>query len=822
MGQKAGERLVTEEKKEKRDIHERIAAFIAQQVVRKRFLVLLFMVGASLFWLYHCTHVEFYTHFPDLLPEHPYIDLVKKYSTFGATNQVLVEIRVKEGDIFNQNTLKKILGISDDMIYIDGVDRNKINSIGVRKVKHFKITSWGMEFPSLMYPDPPQTDEEMEYLKSNIYSNTLYYGKLVSLDSKAAMIIAEFFEEGVDYNLIYDKLQEIKHKYSDENNEIFIVGGPYLYGVVSHYAGWHLPPNTSQKSLIPYLYDVVRQNATQTASVFVITGIVMLLLAWVYTRHGRLTILPMLSAIVAAIWGIGFIGLIGHNLDPLILVVPLLISARALSHSIQHNWRINEEYAKCKDIKLACERTITALFYPGLSGIITDAMGILLIAAVPIPIMFKLGIICFCWAMSMIFVVLIQDTIFYLYLPPMKNIDVWYEKKREGKIEEYMRYAALAGKGRGKHVIFAIVVIMAVISGYYTLQLKVGDVFPGTPILKEKSEYNQSCFVMAEDFPGLMDPLLIIARDDSPRGINTARLMNKVSEFQFYLMQNPLIKQTVSIADLIKNLHLRYMQNDPKRYILPNTDPGIGTMLFLLMGGGAEPGDFDPYYLPDNEAAQMTVYCADHTTDTIDEIINYCKDFISKIEEKGIHFDLASGSVGVVAATNDAVRKDQILLSTAAFVMVFLFCWLFFQSPVAAGLLVLPLGLANLFVFGYMGFRGIGLNLQTLPVSTIAVGIGVDYGIYLLSRIKEETIRFGTLETGIIEAIRTAGNAITITALIIMAGVFFWFISDIKFQSDMGFLLSLVTFFHLLGTLFFLPTLVYLVRPSFILKKVKA
>ena len=352
----------------KQDLHDRIAAWVGRQVVRKKLFVLIFMIVATIFWLYQCTHVQVFTFFPDLLPEHPYIDLVKKYTGFGATNQVLIELRAKDGTIFNKDTLKKVIDISEDCVFIEGVDRNKIYSIGVSKCKNFKITSWGMEFPSLMFPDPPETEEDMEYLKSNIYSNTLYYGRLLSLDSKAALINTEFFEEGVDYNQVYEKLEAIKQKYSDENHEIHIVGGPYLYGVVSHYIG-------------------------QTGMVFVITGLVMLLLSAVYTRHLRLTLLPMASAIVAAIWGVGFIGLTGNNLDPLILVVPLLISARALSHSIQHNWRINEEYAKCKDIDLACERTISALFYPGVSGIVTDAMGILLIAFVPIPIMFKLGII---------------------------------------------------------------------------------------------------------------------------------------------------------------------------------------------------------------------------------------------------------------------------------------------------------------------------------------------------------------------------------------------------------------------------------------------
>ena len=109
-----------------------------------------------------------------------------------------------------------------------------------------------------------------------------------------------------------------------------------------------------------------------------------------------------------------------------------------------------------------------------------------------------------------------------------------------------------------------------------------------------------------------------------------------------------------------------------------------------------------------------------------------------------------------------------------------------------------------------------------LSQTSIAVGIGVDYGIYLLSRIKEESIRLQSFQEGLMEAIRTAGNAVTITAVLIIVGVIFWVISDIKFQSDMGILLAIVTFFHLLGTLFLLPYLVMVVKPKFILKEIGA
>ena len=775
---------------------ERVVSLIAKFIVKRRLFIFIVLVLASLFWGYQMLSLSVNTYFPDLLPRHQYIDLLKKYSSFGGANQVLIEIRVKEGTIFNPNTLDKIIKISDDLIYIQGVDRNKIVSIGVSKIKNFKATAWGLEFPSLMFPAPPETDEEMEALKRNIYSNTLYYGKLISMDSKSALIVAEFFSEGVDYDEVYSRFQKILKDYSDENNEIFIVGGPYLYGLVSHY----LP---------------------QTGMVLTLTILSMFLLTFLYTRSFRLTVLPMLSALICGIWGLGFLCFIGYNLDPLILVIPLLVSARALSHSIQFNWRIHEEFAARGEIRGACEATIKGLFYPGVAGIITDGMGILLIAFLPIPILMKLGLVIFFWSMSMILIVLILNPVLYFYFPPMKKVNKWREKKKGGLMEGVMRVIALSSKGKGGYVIICIAIIMAVITGYYALKLNVGDVYPGTPILKESSAYNQACAVMYKDFPGLMDPLLIIARADGERGIVLSSMMNKMSEFQSYLMQNPLIEGTVSIADLIKNLHLKFMENNPKYYILPDSDSAIGEMLFLLMSGGAEPGDFDQYYTSDQKATNILVYCNDHTTKTIENIFDYCRDFISQIKEKHIHFDLATGQVGIVAAVNAVVEKDQTLLLIVAFSITYLFCAFFFQSFVAALLLIIPLMLANLFVFGYMGFSGLGLNLQTLPVSTIAVGIGVDYGIYLLGRIREESIRVGTLGEGILEAVRTAGNAITITGLIIIAGVAFWGFSEIKFQADMGFLLAIVTIFHLLGTLFLLPALVYLVRPKFILKKIE-
>jgi predicted RND superfamily exporter protein len=205
-------------------------------------------------------------------------------------------------------------------------------------------------------------------------------------------------------------LQALKQKYEDQNTKFHIVGEPYLYGVIFSY----LP---------------------QTSILFVITVVVMLFIAWLYTRSLRLILIPMVSAVICGIWGLGFMQLVHWNLDPLVMVIPLLISARSLSHSIQFNWRINEEYAQSKNLEESCYNTVKGLFFPGMAGIITDGLGILLIALIPVPLMYKLGISIFVWSMSMIFSVLIFNPVINLYLPPMKKVDQWRAARRSGFME---------------------------------------------------------------------------------------------------------------------------------------------------------------------------------------------------------------------------------------------------------------------------------------------------------------------------------------------------------------------------------------------------
>ena len=769
---------------------------IAQFIVTRRLLIAILVLASTGFFLYHALQIPVKTFFPDLLPQnHSFVKLIKKHPKFGGTNSVIIGLEVKDGDIFTQKTLQKIIDFSNELYFLPSVDRTKVVSLGVNKVRNAKITSWGISSPSILFPEAPKTEEGIDQLKADVYSNPAYYGNLVSLDAKVALIKLGFFEDKLQPRLIYKELQDLKKRFEDDNTKIHIVGEPYLYGVIFSY----LP---------------------QTAFFFLVTVVAMLLIAFIYTRSFRLILIPLSSACICAIWGLGFMQLMHFNLDPLILVIPLLISATALSHSIQFNWRINEAYAACGNLRESCTTSIKGLFFPGLTGILTDGMGIFLISLIPIPLMNKLGLSMFLWCLTMIPVILIFNPVINLYLLAMKNVKKWRESRRKGFMESVLlkKIGALNCRPGAPWIIACIFFVMALVASYLNMGLQVGDIQEGTPILQDSSVYNQDVEFMAKRLPGSMNPMLVVVQGKENGAIKQPELLNLVDKFQAHMAKIPEVTYTLSIVNLVKGINMAFWENNPNYFILPDSARGVYANLHLLTSGGAEPGDYDTYYDFDFKDLNITVSCRNHLPQTIDKLLTSAEEFISTHKTDKAEFKLAGGRVGVIAAFNESIVVHETTTLVSALLLTGIIVSIVFRSFLAGLLLVIPLSMASWFTFAYMATQGISINLQTLPVSIIAIGIGVDYGVYLLSRIREEFGKRGNLDGAVKEAIGTAGNAIVLTGIIIIAGVVFWNFSDIKFQAEMGLLLSIVTLFHLLGSLLLLPAMVQIIKPRFLMK----
>lgn len=769
---------------------------IAQFIVNRRLLIAILMLTVTGFFLYNALQIPIKTFFPDLLPQnHPFVKLIKKHPKFGGTNSVIVGLEVKNGDIFTQKTLQKIIDFSNELYFLPSVDRTKVMSLGVNKVRNAKITSWGISSPSILFPEAPKTKEGIDQLKADVYSNPTYYGNLVSLDAKVALLKMGFFEDKLQPRLVYKELQELKTRFEDENTKIHIVGEPYLYGVIFSY----LP---------------------QTAIFFVVTIVAMLLIAFLYTRSLRLILIPMSSACICAIWGLGCIQLLHFNLDPLILVIPLLISATALSHSIQFNRRINEVYASNGNLRESCIITIKGLFYPGLGGILTDSMGIFIISMIPIPLMNKLGLFMFLWCLSMIPVILIFNPVINLYLPAMKNAKKWREQRRKGFMESVLlkKIGEINCRPGASWGIVCVFLVFAMIAFYLNMGIQVGNINEGTPILKDSSQYNQDVEFMAKRLPGSMNPMLVVVEGKEEGAIKQPELLKLVDKFQATMAKIPEVTSTLSIVNLVKGINMAFWENNPKYFMLPDSARGVYANLHLLTSGGAEPGDYDTYYDFDFKDLNITLSCENHKPETINKLLTTAREFISTHKTDLAEFKLTGGRVGVIAAFNESIMVHETTTLVVALLLTGIVTAIIFRSFLAGLLLVIPLSLASWFTFAYMAIQGIAINLQTLPVSIIAIGIGVDYGIYLLSRIRDEYAIKGNVDDALKEAIGTAGNAIVLTGIVIIAGVVFWNFSDIKFQAEMGALLSIVTIFHLMGSLLLLPAMIKIIKPQFLFK----
>lgn len=767
---------------------------LALFIIRRRLYIAIALIAITGFLLYNAVQLPVKTYFPDLLPQdHQFIKLIKKHPKFGATNNVIIGLEAKDGTIWNHDTLQDLIDLSHQCRFIPGVDKTKIISLGVEKVRNAKITACGIFSPPILFPEAPKTKQGIEDLKADVYSNPTYAGRLVSQDGKMALIRLGFFEKELQPRIVYQKIQDFKNKFEDKETELHVVGEPYLYGVLFSY----LP---------------------QTGFLFGVTVIAMMIVAFLYTRSLRLTFLPLLSATVCAIWGLGFMELMGYNLDPLILVLPLLISATALSHSIQFNWRFNLEYAENKDLRESCYNTIKGLFPPGVASIITDATGIVLIALIPIPLMTQVGLSLCIWCISMIFGILLLNPILNLYLPKMKNVDIWRDKRKKGLIESFILplIASLSAKKSRCWVIVIVFAVVAIVAFQLNQNIIVGNLKEGTPILKQDSTYNKDVQELGETLPGMMNPMMIIFEGQEEGVIKQPEVISLSEKFQTHMARLKEVTQSEFIGDLIKGINMAFYENNPNFYLLPDTRRHIYSCIHLLTSGGADPGDFATYYDYYLQDLNIKLYCRDHLPSTINKLLSEARSFISEHNTEFGEFKIAGGRVGVIAANNQSIFDYLSTTLIAALVLTGIFVGIIFRSFIAGILLVIPIALASWFTFGFMSIQEIGINLQTLPVSIIAIGIGIDYGVYLLSRIKEHYRLKSDWSESIREGLYTAGSAIIITGAIIIVGVVFWVFSDINFQARMGLLFAIVTFFHVLGALILLPAMVKLIKPKFL------
>lgn len=760
-------------------------------VVKKRAMILAIIVLVTLFFTYFSFKIEMYTAFSDLLPkDHPYIQVHNQFwKTFGGANVVLLSVEVTDGDIFNVPVLEKIKKLTEIIERTPGTNNYQIFSLARQKVKDVRATAWGIEVQPVMWPGVPRNAAEMERLRNTVYANPTIVGRLVSQDGKAALITAAFHEERLDYAALFRRIQTAIKELEDANTRVFAAGEPILYGWIYH-----------------HLRSIGLIIGLTCASILAILIL--------YYRNLNGVMIPTLSALITFVWGTGFTALMGYNFEPLILVVPFLIAARTISHSIQFRERFFEELERYGDKETAAIESAAGLMMPGSVSIITDAIGLTVLLVAPMPILTKLAIAGSFWVLSNLVTVVILDPILCCYFPTPRRLP----KGGEGHWLEtpLRRMGRFCVHPAGRFVIIAGFTAVIIWSAFWYQFLTVGDSRPGSPLLWPESEYNQSVRHINEKFQGT-DHLYVIVQGSTESTMKSPQVLEKVEAFQHYMLRSPHVGSSDSLVDLTRQINVVLHYNDPRWGLLPRSSDEVGGIL-MVSEHGSEPGDFDRWVNYNFQHGRITFFLYDHKGDTLREVIDRAADFIKQNPLEGAEFKLASGYAGVLAAANEVIaRSDKITLGLMLLAQL-IFCALGFRSLMAGLLFVGVVLMSNTFGMALMSYWNVGLNVNTLPVISLGIGFGEDYGIYIVSRAIEEYQRGGhsDLNRALIDGVATAGKAVLYTAFLISASIAFWSFSPLRFQAEMGSQLLIILSMNMLGGLFLLPALIAFLKPKFI------
>jgi predicted RND superfamily exporter protein len=551
--------------------------------------------------------------------------------------------------------------------------------------------------------------------------------------------------------------------------------------------------------------------------------------------------------------------LLGLSLDPLVLVVPMFLSARALSHSVQSMDRYHEEYHRTGNRETAIIVSYSQLFPPAIASILADAGAMLLVTIAPIPLIQKVAVFSCFWILSIaVSVVTLHPIILTVTSPPgvpgpyspatrrlghgllalavaafavvslraalhlLSPAELiglllfggvlyrWHEEIYRG----ITRAVIAASAGNRRWVGVGVTILLFVVCPMFGWRLRVGDMTPGSALLFPEHEYNIAYAKLNEKFLGA-NQLVVIADTGKADGMKDVEPLTTIEEFADHMEAAPGAGVSVTVIDIVKQLARLFHEGEPKWGFVPDHKKYIAELFFQFTQSG-QAGDLDRFLSGDMRYGTVVTLFHEYSHDVITRAIGRAKEWAAANSGEHVRFLFAGGLFGVLAAVNEVVEDSYWLTLGLVLAGVAFFLYLTYGTLVGTLILMIPVVLSQLACEAFMYLWHIDLNVNSLPIAAAGAGVGVDYGIYHFSRMIDAFDEGRSLDDAIDYATETTGRAIIFTATTMVTGTIFWWFSDLKFQAEMGLLLALLMIFNTAGGLIVVPAWMKVIRPRFL------
>ena len=803
---------------------------IATFLINNRYAIVALFLVITIGMMFAMSKLRIETGFKKQLPlKHEYMQTFLQYEKeFGGANRVLVALVARDGNMFTPEYFEAFESITDQVFFIPGVDRASVRSIFTPNVRFVEIVEDGFAGGNVIPSDYAPSPEMFEQVRSNIVKSG-EVGRLVSADFAGAMVWANLLEENpqtgekLDYRIVAAQLEAIRTQYEGEDFTVHIIGFAKIVGDIS-------------------------DGAQSVVWFFLVALVITAILLYLYSRSIWLTALPLACSLVAVIWQMGILSLLGYSLDPMNILTPFLIFAIGVSHGVQKisAWIVEKEFSgrtpddwvksgvhTSEQVSQIPRRspmhgsreTIKKLLAPGVIALVSDTIGFLTILFISIRIIQELAI-----TASIGVAVIILTNL--LLLPVLLS---WVHLKNPQKYRERMIKNAsgksplwdfLAGFTEPKRAAWAIAVsVVLFVGGFWLAQgMKIGDSEVGVPELRPQARYNQDAVLISQRFSLGVDVLTVVAETNANACTENYQVMESMDRFAWDLANVPGVQKVITLPMVAKVVNSGWNEGNIKWRILPRDNfvlrqalSGIDTATGLLNN--------------DCSAMPIMIFTTDHRAETIARIVKRVKelreilnmgDLNLKLEHEvleemaaegditpeSLQFRLATGNVGVMAATNEDIAAAEKPMLALVFGSIIILCLVTYRTVLGTLCIVLPLVVVSTLAEALMASYGIGLKVNTLPVVALGVGIGVDYGIYIYNRLDIHLKEGFDLREAYYRTLRLTGRAVIFTGFTLAAGVGTWAFSSLQFQADMGILLSFIFLANMVAAIVLLPALV--------------
>lgn len=721
--------------------------------------------------------------FNKTLPQkHPYIEtFLKHQGSFGGANRVLVALMAREGDMFTPEFFRELKRATDEVTFLPAVDRPQVQSLFTPNVRYIEVVEDGFAGGNVIPADFSPSPAAFARVRENVIKSGRL-GQLVANDFSGAIISAQLLEidprsgEKIDYTEVSRGLEKIRERVETDTAgrvTVHIIGFAKIIGDVS-------------------------DGAHGVISLFGAAILVTSLLVWNYAGRWKLALAPVACSLVAVIWQLGTLTALGYGMDPFSILVPFLVFAIGVSHGVQKICTFRTEVFKGRDGTGAARAAFLQLIVPGIVALLTDTIGFITMLVIKIPVIQELAINA-SLGVSVITITnffLLPLLLSYLRLPP--SYATWVAARRE-RGDAFWRRLARGMRTRPSLLIILAGLGLGAWGVHQSSRVQIGDLHAGVPELHADSRYNRDARVITGEFSIGIDILTVMV-EAAPDAAVDHEVLSLMDDFEGRMREVPGVQSVVSLASVAKGINAGYSEGSLKWRVLPLNQQALAQAVSHV---DTATGLLNA----DSSVMPVMIFLTDHKAETLTAVTQAVKDFSAARPSAKAKFRLAGGNAGVMAATNEVVAAAEKPILLWVFGAVIALCLIAFRSIRAAVCIVLPLAIVSYLAYAVMAFLEIGLKTSTLPVVALGVGIGVDYGIYIFARLLADLRAGEYFEDAMFAALKDAGAAVVFTGLTLAIGVSTWVFSSLKFQADMGLLLTFMFLVNMVGAILLLPAL---------------